>query len=82
MVDTTTKKKPETITFCIKTKCFVDIADQMAPQYTVMVGTRRWPVAFLYKVLDLASINAYGLYQKKIGDAIPIKSFMFQLITY
>ena len=30
MDDTTTKKKPETVTFYNKTKCGLDIADQMA----------------------------------------------------
>ena len=34
MVDTT-KQKPETVTFYNKTKCVVDIADQMTRQYTV-----------------------------------------------
>ena len=42
MVDTTTKKKPETVTFYNKTKCGVDIADQMTRQYTMKAGTRRW----------------------------------------
>ena len=68
MVDTITKKKPETVTFYNKTKCGVDIADQMARQYTVKAGTRRWSVAVFYKILDFACINAYVLY-KKTGDA-------------
>ena len=79
MVDTTTKKKPETVTFYNKTKCGVDIADQMARQYTVKAGTRRWPVAVFYNILDLACINAYVLYKKKTGDAISRRNFMFQL---
>ena len=29
------KKKPEAVTFYNKTKCGVDIADQMARQYTI-----------------------------------------------
>ena len=37
MVDTTTKKKPETVTFYHKNKCSVDIADEMARQYTVKI---------------------------------------------
>ena len=81
MVDTTTKKKPETVTFYNKTKCGVDIADQMARQYTVKAGTRRWPVAVFYNILDLACINAYVLYKKKTGDAISRRNFMFQLAT-
>ena len=81
MVDTTTKKKPETVTFYNKTKCGVNIADQMARQYTVKAGTRRWPVAVFYNILDLACINAYVLYKKKTGDAISRRNFMFQLAT-
>ena len=81
MVDRTTKKKPETVTFYNKTKCDVDIADQMARQYTVKAGTRRWPVAVFYKILDLAYINAYVLYKKKTGDTISRRNFMFQLAT-
>ena len=79
MVHTTTKKKPETVTFYDKTKCGVDIADQMARQYTVKAGTRRWPVAVFYNILDLACINVYVLYKKKTGDTISRRNFMFQL---
>ena len=81
MVDTTTKKKPETVTFYHKTKCGIDIADQMTRQYPVKAGTRRWPVAVFYNNLDLACINAYVLYKKKTGDAISRRNFMFQLAT-
>ena len=81
MVNTTTKKKQEAVTFYNKTKCGVDIADQMARQHTVKAGTRRWPVAVFYNILDLACINAYVLYKKKTGDAISRSNFMFQLAT-
>ena len=81
MVDTTTKKKPETVTFYNETKCGVDIADQMARQYTVKAGTRRWAVAVFYNILDLACINAYVLYKKKTGAAILTRNFIFQLAT-
>ena len=81
MVDTTAQKKPETVTFCNKTKCGVDIADTMARQYTVKAGTRRWPVAVFYNIMDLACINAYALCEKKPGDAISKTNFMFQLAT-
>ena len=81
MVDTTTKKKPETVTFYNKTKCGVNIADQVARQYTVRAGARRWPVAVFYNILDLACINAYALYKKTTADAISRRNFMFQLAT-
>ena len=81
MVDTTIKKKPETVTFYKKTKCGVDIVDQMARQCTVKAGTRWWPVAVFYNILDLACINTFLLYKKKIADAIFRRNFMFQLPT-
>ena len=61
MVDTTTTKKTETVTFYNKTKCGVDITDQMTGQYTVKAGTRWWPVTAFYNILDLACINANEL---------------------
>ena len=80
-VEITTKKKPEIVTFHNKTKCGVDIADQMARQYTVKAGTRRWPVGVFYNILDLAFINANMLYKKKTGDAFSGRNFMFRLAT-
>ena len=81
MVDLTTKKKPEIVTFYNKTKCGVDIADQMARQYMVKAGTWWWPVAVFYNILDLDCMNACVLYKKKTGDAISKKNFLFQLAT-
>ena len=59
------KKKSETVEFFDKTKCGVDVADQMARQYSVKVGTRWLPVAVFYNILDLAGINAFGFYKKR-----------------
>ena len=78
-VDSSEKHKPETIEFYNKTKCGVDVADQMARQYSVKAGTRRWPVAKFYNILDLASINAFVLYKKKTGDSISRRDFIFKL---
>ena len=81
IVDTTTKKKLETVIFHNKAKCGVEIADKMARQYTVKANTRRWPVVVFYNILDLACINAYVLYQKNTENAISRRNFMFQLAT-
>ena len=51
----------------------------MIRQYRVKAGTRRWPVAAFYNILDFACINAYVMYKKKTGDAISRRNFMFQL---
>ena len=78
-VDSSEKHKPETIEFYNKTKCGVDVADQMARQYSVKAGTRRWPVAVFYNILDLVCINAFVLYKKKTGDSISRRDFIFKL---
>ena len=78
MVDATTKKKTEIVTFYNKNNCGVDVADQMTQQYTVKAGTRRWSVAVFYNILDLTCINAYVMYKKKTGDTISRKNFIFQ----
>ena len=58
------KKKPSSVIDYNKTKCGVDIMDQMARKYSVKTATRRWPVAVFYNMLDLAAINAYVLFKQ------------------
>ena len=58
------KKKLERMKFYNKSKYGVDVADQMARQYSVKAGTLRWPVAVFYNILDLAGTNAFVLYKK------------------
>ena len=64
------KKIPEAVEFYNKIKCAVDVADQMVSQYSVKTGTRRWPVAIFYNILDLAGINAFVLYKKRTGGKV------------
>ena len=59
------KKKPEKMKFYNKRKCGLDVADQMARQYSVKAGTHWWPIAVFYNILDLADTNAFMLYKKK-----------------
>ncbi|CAI5669543.1 unnamed protein product [Oreochromis niloticus] len=61
--DNTTKRKPSTVTLYNTTKCGVDVMDQMVREYTVRRGTRRWPVAVFYNMIDMAALNAHVLYQ-------------------
>ncbi|XP_032402522.1 uncharacterized protein LOC116708688 [Xiphophorus hellerii] len=63
----TTKRKPNTVTDYNKTKCGVDVMDQMVREYSVRAGTRRWPVAVFYNMIDMAALNAHVLYQACIG---------------
>ncbi|CAL9702363.1 unnamed protein product [Knipowitschia caucasica] len=63
----TTKRKPNTVTLYNTTKCGVDIMDQMVREYSVRSGTRRWPVAVFYNMIDMAALNAHVLYQACTG---------------
>ncbi|GBM28779.1 hypothetical protein AVEN_177992-1 [Araneus ventricosus] len=79
-VDSQTKKKlPETVEFYNKTKCGVDIVDQMTCKYSVRAASRRWPVHVFYNVLDLAGTNVYVIYQELNGKKITRPNFLFQL---
>ncbi|KAM9746554.1 uncharacterized protein ACNS7B_010501 isoform 2-T2 [Menidia menidia] len=75
----TTKKKPNTITLYNTTKCGVDIMDQMVREYTVRAGTRRWPVAVFYNMIDIAALNAHALYQLCTGRKERRVDFLFEL---
>uniref|UniRef100_A0A8C6S5F3 PiggyBac transposable element-derived protein domain-containing protein n=1 Tax=Neogobius melanostomus TaxID=47308 RepID=A0A8C6S5F3_9GOBI len=63
----TVKRKPNTVTQYNTTKCGVDVMDQMVREYSVRTGTRRWPVAVFYNMIDMAALNAYLLYQACTG---------------
>ena len=65
--------------FYNKTKCGVDVADQMARQYSVKAGTRGWPVAAFYNILDLAGVSAFVHYKKRTGDKVSRRDFLFKL---
>uniref|UniRef100_A0AAR2K205 PiggyBac transposable element-derived protein domain-containing protein n=1 Tax=Pygocentrus nattereri TaxID=42514 RepID=A0AAR2K205_PYGNA len=63
MVETgdTQKKKPNTVTDYNSLQCGVDVMDQMVRKYTVRSGTRRWPVAVFYNLIDISALNAHVL---------------------
>ncbi|KAF3853838.1 hypothetical protein F7725_014526 [Dissostichus mawsoni] len=77
-ISTERKKKPEAVDYYNHSKVGVDVLDQMARQYSVKGGTRRWPVAVFYNVLDLAAINAWVLYQSCMSQNIPRRDFVLQ----
>ena len=72
------KKKPEKMEFYNKSKCGVDVANQMARQCSVQAGTRWWPVAVFYNILGFTGINAFFLYKKETGDKILRRDFLFK----
>ncbi|XP_057705991.1 piggyBac transposable element-derived protein 4-like [Corythoichthys intestinalis] len=61
------KQKPNTVTQYNQTKCGVDVMDQMVREYTVRSGTRRWPIAVFYNMIDMAALNAHIVYQACTG---------------
>ena len=75
------KKKLEKMEFYNKSKCGVDVADQMARQYSIEEDTRRWPVAVFYNILDLAGINAFVLYKKTNRSQGSRRDFLFEFAT-
>lgn len=79
LTDSSTKQKPNTVTDYNKKKCGVDIMDQMVREYSVRRGTRRWPVAVFYNMLDMAALNAHVLYQACTGRKERRAEFLLEL---
>ncbi|TRY93454.1 hypothetical protein DNTS_005314 [Danionella cerebrum] len=77
--DDTTKRKPNTVTLYNITKRGVDAMDQMLREYTVRTGTRRWPVAVFYNMIDMAALNAHVLYQACAGKQERRVDFLAEL---
>ena len=53
--------------------------DQMTRKYTVNAASRRWPVQFFRKILDLAAINAHILYKMVTGSKISRRRYLLRL---
>ncbi|XP_034549518.1 LOW QUALITY PROTEIN: uncharacterized protein LOC117820014 [Notolabrus celidotus] len=77
------KRKPETVTYYNVTKVGVHVLDQMARQWKrrwpVKGGTRRWPVAMFYNILDMAAINAHVLFKAYTSNTLPRRAFILEL---
>lgn len=54
--------KPEIINFYNKTKGGVDVMDQTLREYTTQRHTKRWPLSFLYNMLDVSAFAAYTIF--------------------
>uniref|UniRef100_A0A8C5HDC0 PiggyBac transposable element-derived protein domain-containing protein n=1 Tax=Gouania willdenowi TaxID=441366 RepID=A0A8C5HDC0_GOUWI len=77
--EATRKKKPNTVTDYNSMKCGVDVMAQMVRKYTVRSGTRRWPVAVFYNMIDIAALNAHVLYQACTGVKERRVDFLLEL---
>ncbi|GFU68178.1 catenin alpha [Trichonephila clavipes] len=78
------KKLPETISFYNSTKFSVDIADQMARNYSVKRQNQkeRWQVYVFYTILDLAGINSWILYKIVTGKKLTRFNNSLQCCAY
>lgn len=52
-------RKPEMIIDYNRTKCGVDVVDELCATYSVARATRRWPLVLFYGLLNIGGINAY-----------------------
>lgn len=53
--------------------------DSMSKAMTTKIGTCRWPLALFFNLLDLAAINAWIIFKKKMGSKISRRSFLLKL---
>jgi len=68
-----TRKKPEIIKYYNSTKGGVDRMDQMIGRYTTQRQTNRWPLAFFFNIIDVASLATYIIYYEN-NKMIPKKT--------
>lgn len=72
-------KKPTMITDYNHTKGGVDEIDKKCSIYSCTRKTRRWPMAIFYRILDLAGVNAFVLYQSCPGAKLRRGDFLLSL---
>ncbi|XP_047224113.1 uncharacterized protein LOC124869915 [Girardinichthys multiradiatus] len=75
----TRKQKPNAVVDYNHFKCCSDIMEQKLRNYSVRAGTRRWPMAVFYNLLDLAAANAHILYTACTGSKESRQLFMLEL---
>lgn len=69
----------EIVSFYNNTKFVILVADQMAREYHVKSGSRRWRLQVFLNILRLAGINAWILNKNAIGENVSRKDFLFRL---
>lgn len=77
--------KPEIISYYNLTKGGVDSLDQKCSVYSSSRRSQRWPLTIFYRMLDIASVNAFVLYNSyknniKINRAEFLKKLAFALV--
>lgn len=76
-------QKPEIIEFYNRTKCGVDVFDQMCSNMSCSRKTRRWPLCIFYDLLNIITINSWIIHNhnlaRKNEKPITRKEFLCQL---
>jgi len=65
--------KPEITEIYNKTKCAVDMMDQMCARYTVQRATRIWTMTVSYGMINIAAVNALVIYAHNMLQDQPEK---------
>ena len=64
------KQKPEIITYYNRTKCGVDVVDQMCEMYNVARTSRKWPWVHMFNLINISAINARVIYRQVTDEEI------------
>jgi hypothetical protein len=73
------KKKPDSVLYYNANKCGVDMLDAMCRQMSTKAGTRRWPLAVFFNILDMGGINSWIIFKKNTGINMSRRNFIRQL---
>lgn len=80
-VENNEEKTPGTVRFYYKTKCGVDIIDQMVRTFSVKASSRRQSVPTFYNILDIAAINAQVIYKEDTGETKVSRYMYMELLA-
>jgi hypothetical protein len=73
------KRKPSSIMYYNKNKCGVDMLDSMCRQLSTKAGSRCWPLAVFFNILDIAGVNAWIIFRKATGSRISRHRFLLSV---
>lgn len=77
--ESSTRMKPEIVTFYNKTKRGVDIVDKLCSEYDVSRNTKRWPMVVFYSILNMSGINSIIVYKENNNRKISQRDFLREL---
>lgn len=74
-----TLQKPELIVEYKKTKCAVDLLNEMCENYSVARISNRWPLVVFFDILNIAGINSKIVYNKNTMRDMSRRNFLYSL---